>query len=296
MAKQLEAWQTIRPVTSLPFTAFETEDEVAQLQRELLSFVKRTGALDRLHSQLLACGRHHCGAGKCIEACWFGARQRRLTEVPRVCRLFRQSRRPMFEVLLSRAAWSRPIGQLRSANIYWGKQFLRRALDNLYQPDTIAVGMFKAFAVGDGEETNWRCAMHYLVAGPDKRQLRDIIPHEKYHHEFASISPRIIAVDNLGQAVSRVLRRDLQVLLNPWHPNVESPIPGKIERTEFNDWLLGLTGGARLFRYGCNASFNKLIKQGRKKRTPKKRPYPHWLEPFMFGGPLWESKWKWPSS
>jgi len=256
---------------------------MAQLQHELLAILKRTGIHDELYQQLSACGVHHCGADQCVEACWFGARQRRLREIPRVHRLIQHSGWPVFEVRLSRAAWARPIGQLRYANIAWAKQFLRRALDALYQPNVIGVGLFKAFIVQQREIAYWRCEMHYLVAGAEEYRVRNTIPVEKGDADFDAIGARIMAADNLGQAISRILRRDLQLWRHPWQPDLNRSSITGTERTEFQHWLLGLSPGARLFRYGCDASFNKLAKQLRKRPARKKRPYPYWLEHHMFG-------------
>ena len=215
MAKDSEEWTVIGPISSIPPVRFETEDDVAQLQHELLAILKRTGVHDHLHKQLSACRLHHCGADECVEACWFGARQRRLREIPRVYRLMQQSKGPIFEIRLSRATWARRIGHLRFANLGWAKQFLRRASDSLYRPHIVAVGTFKVSVLSNSKTAYWRCEMHHLVGGVEKDELQKAFPDEKAHEQFDFIVPHIIPVLNLGQAISRVLRRDLE----PWqHP------------------------------------------------------------------------------
>jgi hypothetical protein len=283
MVKDPQEWTVIGPTRSVTSARFESEDDVARLQHELLKFLKRTGVHDDLCAQVFTCGLHYCGADRCIEACWFGTRQRRLWEISRACRLFCHLGEPVFEVRISRAAWAQPMGLLRFAKLTWAKIFLRRALDNLYQPDIVAVGMLKPYIAGDGQRRYWRCEIHCLVAGADKDDLQKAIPKEKDHTEFDIIDSRIMPVANLGQAVSRVLKRDLQVWQHPWHANLSGATPSKAERMEFNDWLLGLPLNARLFRYGCNASFQKLPKQPRQIRVRKKRPNPYWLEPWQYG-------------
>lgn len=283
MAKDFKKWTVIGPTRSVSPACFESEDDMARLQHGLVAFLKHTGVHDHLYQQLSACGLHCCGADKCIEACWFGARQRRLREIPRVYRLFHHLGEPVFEVRISRAAWAQPKGLVRFANRAWAKQFVRRALDSLYQPDTVAVGTFKPYIAGDGERRYWRCEMHCLVAGAEKDDLEKSIPKERDRAEFDIIDLRIMPVANLGQAISRVLRRDLQIWQHPWHSNVIGVTLSKAERMEFYDWLLGLPLNARLFRYGCNASFQKLSKQPRQIPTAKPRPYPYWLEPWQYG-------------
>jgi len=292
MAKDPQEWTVIRPMQAIPPTRFESEDDVARLQRELLAILRRSGVHDHLYKQLSACRLHRCGADKCVEACWFGARQRRLGEIPRVYRLLQQTKGPIFEIRLSRATWARPIGQLRFANLGWAKQLLRRAFDSLYQPHIVAVGTFKVSAVNDGETAYWRCEMDHLAAGVDKDKLEKAFPDEKAHAQFDFIVPHIIPVLNLGQAISRVLRRDLEPWQHPRRPDPNASPPSIAQRTEFNNWLLDLPVGARLFRYGCDRHWNRLSKQPRvfRSKPRKKRPYPYWLVPFMFGGPRWENE------
>jgi hypothetical protein len=292
MGKNVTQWTAVGPIRAIPPTRFESEEEVMELQRELLAILKRTGVHDRLHKRLSDCRLHHCGADKCIEACWFGARRRRLREIPRAYRLMQQTKGPIFEIRISRAAWAKPIGQLRLANITWTKQFLRRAFDSLYRPNIVALGTFKVSVVCDVEGAYWRCEMHHLVAGLNKGEWQEVFPEERAHGQFDAIATHIMPVSNLGQSVSRVLRRNLEIWQNPWYPDPNQRLPHKTERIEFNNWLLDLRIGARLFRYGCDASFNRLNMQPRERPPlkPRRRTYPHWLEPFMFGGPYWDSK------
>jgi len=62
--------------------------------------------------------------------------------------------------------------------------------------------------------------------------------------------------------------------------------PKKVWRAEYYRWLLRLGVGDRMIRYGCDQYFNALKKQPRriKHKPRKKRPYPGWLKPYMFGG------------
>ena len=52
---------------------------------------------------------------------------------------------------------------------------------------------------------------------------------------------------------------------------------------EYYQWRLALPANSCLIRYGCDRYFNKLAKEPRSIKEPKKRRYPSWLVPFMFG-------------
>jgi hypothetical protein len=52
---------------------------------------------------------------------------------------------------------------------------------------------------------------------------------------------------------------------------------------EYYQWRFALPANICLIRYGCDRHFNKLAKEPRLIKEPKKRPYPEWLTPFMFG-------------
>jgi hypothetical protein len=64
-----------------------------------------------------------------------------------------------------------------------------------------------------------------------------------------------------------------------------APRAVKAQRREFYRWLLGLSPGARIIRYGCDRYFNKLEKRSRpiRAKIKKKRPYPYWLQHYFFG-------------
>src|SRR6202023_1753434 len=92
------------------------------------------------------------------------------------------------------------------------------------------------------------------------------------------------SIENVGQTISDVLRRELLPWHHPWQPVPGDPPSGK-RRTEFYEWLLDLEPTDRLIRYGCDRYFNKLVKRPRtiRAKVKKRRRYPFWLQPYMFG-------------
>jgi hypothetical protein len=93
------------------------------------------------------------------------------------------------------------------------------------------------------------------------------------------------AVTNLARTVSDVLRPDLCAWQQPYTQEI-GPSANKPERAEFYAWLLRLRPEQRLIRYGCDKHFNRLPKKPRvfRAKVKKKRPYPVWLTPYMYGG------------
>ena len=255
---------------------------MAELQQDMLELLKGGGVDRDQYDQLAACGSQRCGADQCMEACWFGARRRRLREISPVYRLIQQSKSPVYEVRALRSTWARPIGQLQEVSIAAAKQSLRRSFDRLNLPALVVVGTFKAYVAIESKTLEWKGELHLIVAGAEKEEVEEVLSRVG-HCKNLDICVRVMPVDNLGQAISRVLRRDLQAWQHPWQPWLDCPRPTKQIWLEFYTWLLGLAPDDRLVRYGCDRYFNKLAKTPRTPRPPKKRPYPYWLERWMFG-------------
>jgi hypothetical protein len=97
---------------------------------------------------------------------------------------------------------------------------------------------------------------------------------------------KVKEVTNLGQTISDVLKRDVQGWQHPHRTEITPDRPKKVHRAEYYEWLLDLSANERLVRYGCDGYFNRLKKKPRlvHVKMPKKRPYPIWLSPYMFGG------------
>jgi hypothetical protein len=162
MGKNKQLWKahTPTPSSSNKFVRFESEDEMAEPQQNILELLKGSGVDRARYDQLAACGSQRCGAGQCMEACWFGARRRRLQEISAVYRLIQQSKNPVYEARALRSTWARPIGRLQDVSIAAAKQSLRRAFDRLNMPALIVVGTFKAHAAPENGTSQWKGEMH----------------------------------------------------------------------------------------------------------------------------------------
>ena len=91
-------------------------------------------------------------------------------------------------------------------------------------------------------------------------------------------------VANVGQVLSNIFDYRLRPYEDPREAGVYWP--AKINGAsweEYYRWRLALPTNICLIRYGCDRYFNKLNKEPRKTRVPKKRKYPEWLIPYMFG-------------
>ena len=73
---------------------------------------------------------------------------------------------------------------------------------------------------------------------------------EKYYSAVG-----ITKVHNIGQAISDVLRVDLRGWQHPLSPDGSPAKPRKAHREESDQWLLSLSFGERIIRYGCDRLF-----------------------------------------
>jgi hypothetical protein len=171
----------------------------------------------------------------------------------------------------------------RRFSIAAAKKLNRLALDKLYYPTLIAVGTFKVSVAPKHEGSGWKCEIHQIVSGAKKAELEKVFSSSR---PAAGNFLRVKEVTNLGQAIGDVLKRDVQGWQHLYQTEITPDRPKKGHRAEYYEWLLGLNADERVVRYGCDGYFNKLKKKPRlvRVKVPKKRPYPIWLSPYMFGG------------
>ena len=253
---------------------FETIGETRARQADLLRRLEQAGIDPGCYVGLDDCSPSHCGRLKCAETCWFGTRARRMREIPAIHQLFAKSTGPFHVVRIVRGVWERPFYELKRVSIAAAKQLNRRAFDDLYRSDIVAVGMFKMVIALEDNGPRWIPEIHEIVAGPTRSELYTAFQNSRPGNlDFIRVDP----VESSGEAISSVLRRDLEGRIGL--------SPKKSHRAEFYRWLIRLPIGARIIRYGCDRYFNKLVKQPRLRtvKIPKKRPYPRWLEPSMYG-------------
>jgi hypothetical protein len=264
----------LRRLMRLGALNFETVAETHQRQADMLRRLEELGIDPGYYGGLDDCGANHCGLLKCAETCWFGTRARRLREIPAIHQLFAKLTGPIHVVQIVRGVWERPFHQLGRVSIAAAKQLNRRALDDLYKSDIVAVGMFKILIALENSGPRWTPEIHEIVAGPTKSELHTAFQNTRYGNlDFIRVEP----VANLSEAISSVMMRDLEGRVGT--------SPKRSHRAEFYRWLLRVPVGTRIIRYGCDRYFNNLVKQSRLRpvKIPKKRPSPRWLAPSMYG-------------
>jgi hypothetical protein len=274
----------LRRLAKLGITDFETTEDIQKVQTDMLRRLERSSLDPGQYVTFADCGPNYCGHKKCREACWFGTCHRRLQELPAIYDLLKNGNKPLFEVRYTRGMWARPSGQLRYAPIAAAKKLNRRALDKLFMPSLVAVGLFRVSVEDHYDRYQWIFEIHEIVAGASREELERVFP-SRGRGPTRSNSVWLREVTDLGQALSRVFRRDLDAWSGPARNNDEVEGPTKRHRRQFYKWLLDLRVGARLVRYGCDQYFNKLHKKPRTYRAAvrKPRPYPYHLKPYMFG-------------
>ena len=269
-----------RQLAKLGIVDFETAAATERLQNDMLRRLERVLFDPGRLAGLADCDKSYCGRVKCSEVCQFGTRRRRLTEIPAVHRLLRKSAGPLYEVRVSRGGWAQPAGKLDRASIAAAKKLNRWALDQLYYPDLIAVGVFKVSVAPEHEGGGWKCEIHQIVSGAKKKELEKVFSSSR---PAAGNFLRVKEVTNLGQTISDVLKRDVQGWQHPYRTEITPDRPKKGHRAEYYEWLLDLSADERVVRYGCDRYFNRLKKKPRLVRQKKKRPSPIWLSPYLFG-------------
>jgi hypothetical protein len=272
----------VHRLAKLGIVDFETVAAAARRQQDMLRRLERTQFGAGRLAGLAGCDKNHCGRKKCSEVCQFGTRRRRLTEIPAAHRLFRKSAGPLYEVRIGRGGWVQPAGKLDRVSIAAAKKLNRWALDRLYYPGLIAVGTFKVSVAPKHEGSGWKCEIHQIVSGAKRKDLEKVFSSSR--HASGNFL-RVKEVTNLGQAISDVLKRDVQGWQHPYQTEITPDRPKKGHRAEYYEWLLGLSADERMVRYGCDRYFNKLKKKPRvfPIKVGKGHSKPIWLGPYMFG-------------
>jgi hypothetical protein len=273
----------LRKLTRLGISNFDSIDKTQQRQTDLIARLEQARIDSGYTAGFEDCGPFNCGKVNCSECCAFGTQKRRLKEIITVHRLITKVKGPIHEVRVVRGVWARPGGKLRNVSIAAAKKLVRRALDDLYNPDIVAVGTFKASFSSAYGGPRWIAEIHLIVAGAKKEDLDRVLSRSRPGQSLNSL--RVKRVDNLGPSIAEVLRRDPQRWQHPANNESSSARPKKTYRAEYYVWALRLPLGARMIRYGCDRYFNPLKKKPRviRPKTRKKRPSPYWLVPYMFG-------------
>jgi hypothetical protein len=275
--------KALKRLAKLGVSNFETIADARQRQADMLRRLEQVGIDAGYYAGLDDCEPNHCGRLKCTEACWFGIRRRRLTEIALVYQLLQQCQAPLYEVRIIRESWQRPIGKLQAGSIAAAKQFNRRRLDTLYYPTVVAIGTYKATIAPRHVGARWITEIHEIVGGVEQEELERIYSVKRALPGFSNNIFWAKAVTDLAPTINDVLRRDLPLWQHPYSKQL-GPRANKTERAEFYAWLLRLNPEERLIRYGCDKYFNRLVKKPRiyRAKLKRKRPYPFWLQPYMY--------------
>ena len=289
----MDVEKQLRRIAKLGITDFETVEDVERMQKDLLRRLKQSTVDPDRYAGLANCRIDYCGRVNCLEVCPFGAFKRRIIDVRAALRLLESVEGPFHEVRVSRALWSRPFEKLEEAGITAARQLNQRALDRLYNTDVIALGTFKVAPSPSHEAKRWICEIHQVVAGAKKEDLERVLSTKQFRGEMRTHKLqmfvdylRVKEVRVLGPVVNELLKWNVSGWQAPWWDEAPVERPNKKQRREFYEWLLGLGPRARLICYGCDRKFKRLSKKPHRPpppKTPKKRRYPHWLEPFFFG-------------
>jgi hypothetical protein len=271
-----------RQLAKLGIVDFETVATTERRQQDMLRRLERVLSDPGRLAGLADCDKNYCGRVKCAELCQFGTRRRRRKEIPAVHRLLNKSAGPFCEVRVGRGGWAQPVGKLNRVSIAAVKKLNRLALDKLYYPTLIAVGTFKVSVAPKHEGGGWKNEIHVIVSGAKKAELEKVFSSSR---NASGNFLRVREVTNLAQAISDVLKRDVQGWRHPYRTEITPDRPKKAQRAEYYKWLLDLSANERVVRYGCDRYFNKLKKKPRlvRVKNPKKRTCPRHLSPYLFG-------------
>lgn len=174
---------------------------------------------------------------------------------------------PVWHITFVRDLWNKEPGLLEHCSVDAVKKSIRRSLDALRQPATVAVGHVDAWYAWK----KWEIGATLLVVGPDKNQLCDVFPAQ------------ILSIEKIERsAVPNNLKRTYRAKRSVvFAANNEPP---KKRRGEYYAWLASIAPGCRLIRYGIDRHFNLLAKSAKPIRVKevKRKKYPVQLIPYMF--------------
>jgi hypothetical protein len=150
----------------------------------------------------------------------------------------------------------------------------RRVLDSLRDPAIVAVGLVDAAWSG----SNWKVGVTALVlTSRGAVDLRRAFDRTKDIVRPFDIEAAFKPYGRLKQ----LLRGGQQAKVWLEGRTLLKPGPSR----EYYRWLSRLQPRVRLFRYGVDRHFNKLVKAERrvKRREPRRHPTPYWLESYQYG-------------
>ena len=167
----MKEMEHLKQIRKLGITDFETVEDVGRMQKDLLRRLEGSSVDPDHYAGLANCRLDYCGRVNCLEACCFGTCRRRLNEIPIVYGLLQKSHKPLYEVRLVRSAWVGPTKGLPHAPLAAAKATNVRALDKLFIPTLVAVGMFKISVEQLYDKYLWIYEIHEIIAGAQGDEL-----------------------------------------------------------------------------------------------------------------------------
>ncbi len=224
-----------------------------------------TRALSR---RIAACRNGTCTA--CGDLCLIKTDQWIGRHAPAVGRLFAtQDTTPVFKITVAPERWIRARDDLASVNLDTIAKAIRRSFDTFRRPSIRAVGIIDA----EYGWRQWEVATSLIVRGLSKSELlNNVLSGPRQVEEINDIGPAVIRLFQSANFVKRTPAFG--------HEEIRA---GAAQ--EYYVWLASIVSGGRVLRYGCDRSFNPLMKSARPvKLKPKMpRPFPYWLKPHWFG-------------
>lgn len=240
------------------------------LQTDIAERLKRGPDTRSLAPLLLACRAGQCD--KCGDACPIKAARWAIDNAGAITRaLAPKAGVPIWRVMVTRDQWVRARDDLAQVSLGAIEKAIRRSLDALRQPSTVAIGIMDAWYGGK----QWEAGASLLISGPSKSELFATFPSSSLQvDEVPKLRPAVVNLCRSAHTPKRMPAAD-----------ADGELPGSKRRGEYYGWLAGLTPTSRIFRYGCDRYFNPLKKTARKVRFTVKRgrPKPVWLAPYQYG-------------
>lgn len=235
---------------------FEPISDCCRRQAEMVRRLRKHEDYVAFSKKLVSCESDWCPNEVCLDACYFGARVRRLKEIQSGHKVLTKHRRPWVDISFLHPSWQREIGDLHSFNIAAARQQLYRRVNRL--PGLIAIGSFEACLNTelDGSQ-HWALGVHAIAANVTKAELKTALNPSGTSTLPKGARPLVLNdVDNLGRQLAYALKNfveERRAYVNPRNGRVQRrhiPPPSGLW-AEHDAWLASLPSGARTIALGC---------------------------------------------
>ena len=265
--KERKAEQAQMAALGLP--DFEPAEVCQKRQQTMIRALERLGVKRKQLKRLKKCTAETCPSGKlCSEACHYGARRQRLRLINQGYELLAQHSGPLASVTIVHPTWEVADNDLETLSLKAAKQWLRRRLLKVENPNLLAIGAFETCLNVEADSTRlWAGQFHLITAGASPDQLKEALalgPRYKLapYAKPVQIKPIKALGRQLGYALKRYAEQrvayvDDQERQNRRHLPLNSP-----DQAVFDLWLQNLKLGDRLFLYGCKRRGGVLSVEG----------------------------------